>query len=223
MLDQDAAPTCEDINECEEGAYPCDPLQTCVNLDGPDGRYYCTECPDGYLKAVTPTREYCIDIDECLDPVGHPECPAEPACLNFPGGYTCAPEVGDLGGVTDEGDSDGDGLELPSTQAKTPTHYLAKFTRTLSHIKTHTGNTRTQGPLSLTVGIVVPRAIDSLELTYGYVGQSPRQACIAVKWTAPDPSYLNESFTPAPGTAPPILVFPATLQVSPHAHVCPTA
>jgi hypothetical protein len=75
------AGVCEDIDECAGLNRACDPLASCVNIQG---SYACGPCPAGYAGSG---NTGCIDRDECAD--GSADCSPLVPCSNTLGGYAC--------------------------------------------------------------------------------------------------------------------------------------
>jgi len=68
-------------SECLTNNGGCDPLTTCVNVDG---GHTCGACPAGYTGTGS---SGCVDINECLTNNGG--CDTSTTCANAPGGSTC--------------------------------------------------------------------------------------------------------------------------------------
>ena len=70
---------CFDVDECAQGAGPCDPNATCTNTVGSYG-CRCNEGWEGDGRA-------CLDIDECQ--AGDGPCDPNATCTNLPGAFEC--------------------------------------------------------------------------------------------------------------------------------------
>jgi len=76
--------TCSDLDECQQGAGPCDPNATCTNSIG---GYACSCLPGFSGDGAT-----CADVDECQQGTG--PCDPNASCTNTPGAFTCACKPG---------------------------------------------------------------------------------------------------------------------------------
>ena len=76
--------TCDDVDECAEGADDCAPEATCTNTRG---SFDC-DCGDGYVG----DGRSCTDLDECE--LGIDDCDANALCTNTAGAFECACAAG---------------------------------------------------------------------------------------------------------------------------------